>query len=323
MRNEGPFIVEWVSWYRMLGFEVLVVTNDCTDHSVALLQALERQGWLAHRPHRPRRRQHPKHSAYAAMRAHPLVAQVDWVLVCDVDEFLVLHRADRIDAFLNGFSQPPLGVCFHWRVFGTGGQTTWQDGLVHRNFHQAAPRETPANTSFKTLFRRPTAFAAFCDHAPMNYAGPWAVDGQVFVDCNGKRLQRLVPDNRPQKATAPDRVRHGAAQLNHYMLRSKESFALKRGTPSASTGRDRYNAAFLQTYDRNEVRDEGALRFAARFDAVHAEAMALPEVFRLHHKCCGDYVVRLANKQGIRPVDDPRWQHHMAQIAELEGCETP
>lgn len=53
MRNEGPFIVEWVSWYRMLGFEVLVVTNDCTDHSVELLQALQAAGWLHHQGHAP------------------------------------------------------------------------------------------------------------------------------------------------------------------------------------------------------------------------------------------------------------------------------
>ena len=40
MRNEGAFIVEWVSWYRMLGFEVLVGINDCTDHSPELLRRL-------------------------------------------------------------------------------------------------------------------------------------------------------------------------------------------------------------------------------------------------------------------------------------------
>ena len=42
MRNEGPFIVEWVTWYRMLGFsDVVVVTNNCTDRSPELLDALQ------------------------------------------------------------------------------------------------------------------------------------------------------------------------------------------------------------------------------------------------------------------------------------------
>lgn len=317
MRNEGPFIVEWVSWYRMLGFEVLVVTNDCTDHSVALLQALQAAGWLTHQSHAPRPGQHPKRSAYDTMRRHPMIALVDWVLVCDVDEFLVLHRAWDIAEFLAGFDPTPLGVSFHWKVFGTGGHAKWADGLVHRMFHLAAETETPANTSFKSLFRRPTEFAAFSDHAPKRYSGPWEVDGHVFVDCEGKRLARLVPDESPQKATAPDRVRHGAAQMNHYMLRSEESFGLKRGTPSASAGRDRYSDAFYERYNRNEVPDHSALRFQERFDAVHAQAMALPDVALLHHRCCADYVMRLANKSGTRPADDPRWRHHMAEIEDL------
>ena len=49
MRNEGPFIVEWVTWYRMLGFtDIVVVSNDCTDRSPELLDALARAGWLHH-----------------------------------------------------------------------------------------------------------------------------------------------------------------------------------------------------------------------------------------------------------------------------------
>lgn len=47
MRNEGPFILEWVAWYLMLGFDHIVVFyNDCTDHSPALLQALDAAGIL-------------------------------------------------------------------------------------------------------------------------------------------------------------------------------------------------------------------------------------------------------------------------------------
>ena len=59
MRNEGPFIVEWVCWYQMLGFEVLIATNDCTDHSVALLDRLAEEGWLTHITHAPEERSRP------------------------------------------------------------------------------------------------------------------------------------------------------------------------------------------------------------------------------------------------------------------------
>ena len=42
MRNEGAFLLEWVVWYRLIGFsDILVVTNDCTDASPALLGAVQ------------------------------------------------------------------------------------------------------------------------------------------------------------------------------------------------------------------------------------------------------------------------------------------
>jgi hypothetical protein len=96
MRNEGPFIVEWLAWYRMLGFtDVVVVTNDCTDRSPDLLDALQEAGWLFH----IRRNVPPglgiTRRKLAAARKHAAVLQADWVLVCDVDEFLssILDRA--------------------------------------------------------------------------------------------------------------------------------------------------------------------------------------------------------------------------------------
>ena len=79
-RNEGPFIVEWVCWYRMLGFDVMIATNDCTDASPALLEALQSQGWLTHFTHQPGVHQ-PKTSAHRAAHDHPRTAQADWLLI--------------------------------------------------------------------------------------------------------------------------------------------------------------------------------------------------------------------------------------------------
>ena len=312
MKDEGPFIVEWVCWYRMLGFEVLIVTNDCTDHSPALLDALQDAGWLRHAVHSPEAGEPPKRSAHRAIRGHPLVAESDWLLICDVDEFLVLHHADTVADYLAGFDPVPLGIGIHWRCFGTAGVAAWGDGLTHRRFLRAAETGHRVNASFKSLFRRPLAFATFGAHSPRGYSGRWGAQGQVWVDCRGKPLGNFHPNERPQKATAPDRVRHDSAQLNHYALRSTESFSLKRGTPSASALVDRYTPQFFDRYDRNEVQDTSALRFADAFDALHDQAMKLPGVTALHHQCCADYAAHLATKAGLAPVDDPRYRHHLA-----------
>jgi len=310
MRNEGAFLLEWVCWYRMLGFDVLVVTNDCTDHSPDLLRALEAAGWISYREHTPNRRQHPKRSAHGAMRRHPAVKATDWLLICDVDEFLVLHKADTIAEYVAGFTPPPLGFGFHWKCFGFGDNDVWDDVPLHRAFQRAAPRHNRANVCFKSMFRRVGEFRKFSAHSPRGYTGPWEDNRHVWVDGSGKRLWRFQPFESPQKATAPNRVDHGLAQMNHYIMRFRDSFELKRGTPSASAGVDRYDAAFCDRFDRNEVEDKTALRFADAFEAIHTSAMALPDVRRLHHLCCADYVARLAAKQGKMAKDERRHALH-------------
>ncbi len=310
MRNEGAFLLEWVCWYRMLGFDVLVVTNDCTDHSPQLLGTLQDAGWISHAEHVPKEWQQPKRSAHAKIRNHPAVAETDWLLIVDVDEFLVLHEHDNIADYVAHFDPPPLGFGFHWKIFGTDGHDDWHDTLLHRTFHAAAHQNDPANVCFKSMFRRPLDFAKFGAHSPRDYSGPWGVGNHVWVDGRGKRLARFTPDKAPQKATAPDRVRHELAQMNHYILRFRESFELKRGTPSASSGIDRYNQAFWDRFERSEEDDRSALRFADAFDAVHAQAMALPDVQRLHHLCCADYAARLAEARGEAPQDDLRYLLH-------------
>ena len=52
VKNEGPDLLEWLAWHRMIGFDRIVIfSNDCSDGSDGLPDALEGIGWQAH--HRP------------------------------------------------------------------------------------------------------------------------------------------------------------------------------------------------------------------------------------------------------------------------------
>ncbi|MEL7000367.1 MAG: glycosyltransferase family 2 protein, partial [Pseudomonadota bacterium] len=46
MRNEAPYVLEWVAYHRIIGFDHIVVcTNDCDDNTPALLDAIAELGW--------------------------------------------------------------------------------------------------------------------------------------------------------------------------------------------------------------------------------------------------------------------------------------
>lgn len=313
MRNEGAFIVEWVTWYRMLGFRILIAHNDCTDHSPALLAALAAAGWIEAVEHTPGELK-PKNSAYRTARLHPATAAADWLLICDADEFLCLHVGDgTIGGYLDQIGRDHQGVAFHWRCFGTGGQARYADGLVHRDFTRCGPPVHRLNISFKTLFRDPLRFRRYGDHAPDRFDGDWGQGRAHFVDGEGRVIDRFLTADGPVRYTGTDEISHRFAQMNHYVLRTAEDYAVKKGTPSATAGKNRYTDAYFRARDINTHRDLSALAWRDRFDCLHAQAMALPGVRRLHHLCCADHVARLCARAGRNAADDPRWQHHMAE----------
>lgn len=319
VRNEGPFLVEWITWYRQLGFtDIVVVTNDCTDHSPALLDALADRGWCTHL-----RRDVPdqKHICAVKLRhahATELVRSSDWVLVCDVDEFLVIHRGDgRIADLIEAPAEPFLGMSINWRVFGTSGHLTWQDGLVHRQFVSAAAPGDTSSRWVKSIASHPDWFWRLGEHGPKRLvaaraAAPWGATGMRWVNSAGIDVPQWTPHGDYMRRLPADLVTHTAAQMNHYMIRSEESFWLKIGQLSAVAGKDRYTDKFMLTFNRNEVPDTTALRHSVAFDVLYDQAISLPDVRRLHHLCCADYVSRLAEKSGASAQDDPRYHAHLA-----------
>ncbi|MDP2062279.1 MAG: glycosyltransferase family 2 protein [Phaeovulum sp.] len=323
MRNEGAFIVEWVAWYRALGFsDILIVTNGCTDHSPELLDLLAAKGWVTHLRKEAAPGVPPLRAKLRAARRHPLVAAADWILVCDVDEFLVVHKgAGQIADLLPEVDPGYLGMAINWRVFGSSGQQHWQPGLTHRQFTRAAMRSDMSSRWIKSIFRRPELFARFGAHGP-DGADLAAIPGggaEMWVDSSGAPLPRWQPDGPYMRTVPRQHVTWRAAQINHYMVRSLESFELKRGMPSAAAAKDRYTDAYLEAYDRNEVEDLCALRRRWRFDREYAAAMALPGLARLHHLCCADHVAALADKIGFSAEADARYRAALAAAAPASG----
>lgn len=319
VRDEGPFLVEWVAWQRMLGFtDVVVVTNDCADASPALLDVMAAQGWVTHLRCDVPSGQKITATKLAAAKRLPEVSGADWVMVADVDEFLNIHRgAGRLPDLLEGFEEPFLGMSIPWRVFGTMGRARWEDGLQHRMHTRAARADHKLSGWVKSIHGHADWFMRLAEHSPKKLKPQrmrdWGLRGMRWINPEGKELSGWTPEEDSLR-TLPLPLRgFGVAQVNHLMLRNRESFGLKRGMLSPVAGRDRYTDDYFDTADRNEEEDVTILRHAAGFDAVHGAMMAVPEVARLHHRCCADYVARLAAKAGTDPQDDARWRDHMAR----------
>ena len=328
MRNEGAFLLEWVIWYRMLGFSgIVVVTNDCTDRSPDLLDHLAQAGWVAHLRSGLKAGQpgitRAKLAAAGELRT---LRRAGSVLVCDVDEFLVIHcGAGRIADLLAAPGREYLGMSINWRVFGSGDILTYADTPVHQQFQIAIRRKSALNGFVKSLHHHPRWFQRLGEHGPVGLdlakaqretGVAWGQGGLVWVTPAGKVIEGWAPDGPYLRDVPLAGIDHSVAQMNHYMLRSAESFSLKRGTLSPVAGRDRYTDSFWSRADRRDDFDESAARYGDAFADLHREAMALPGVARLHHLCCADHVAAIARSADRQPADDPRHGAFLARAAQ-------
>lgn len=327
MRNEGPFIVEWVTWYRMLGFtDVVVVTNNCTDRSPELLDALQAAGWLHHIRCDVPAGERITQRKLAAAAQHKSVRRADWLLVCDVDEFLVIHKGSgRIQELINMGREGNdfVAMALNWRVFGTNRVQQFADLPVHQQFGMALPLYRALSNQIKILHRQPRWFKSLGEHGPRGwdlarYGRSPDDPAMRLVNAKGETVPGWTPGSPYMRRVSQRYATHEVAQMNHYMLRSAESFSLKAGTLAPVSLNNRYTETYRLRAEAVPEIDSSAFRYAEEFEALHAAAKTIHNVARLHKLCCADHLRLIAEKHGRRVEDDARWHANLAE-AEAAG----
>lgn len=291
MRNEGPFILEWLAWHRAIGFEdVLVLSNACTDGSDTLLDALAARGYLTHLRHDPAEGSFALRSAYRVARKSLQFAKADWVMALDADEFLVVHVGQgRVQDLLAHHQFRPLGIAVHWKCFGDNNHAAWVPGLVRHQFTACALAQDKANMRFKSIFRDPSEFVELSSHTPNVYQGAWGGDN-IWVTSDGRPLRRVdLTGLERVHATAMRRITHDIAQVNHYAIKARECLQERRAKWSSSQRDGRYGDAFIERYNKNDAQDNSALALESRFEQAYAPLINDPEIAALHQRCCNAY----------------------------------
>lgn len=230
MKDEGPFILEWVAHYLALGFDHFIInSNDCSDGTDLILQRLQDLGIVTHIDNPGPWEGGPQRAAYHNAMAHPRYAAVDWVLVCDADEFLDIKVGDgTLDAL---FAAAPKATAFTfiWQLFGHNNVVTFKDRLITAQFTRCAADQQihpMQSRAIKTLFRNNGQYRLMSTHRPKGIL-PRRVKHAYWVDGNGDRLTGFEHQGWAFLGTGQgygDRL----ARMNHYAVRSLESYMMKR-----------------------------------------------------------------------------------------------
>ena len=120
-KNEGPFLLEWVAYHRVIGFDNFILyQNDSDDYTDKILRTLKRMGVVKYFYNAAKRGAHQVRAYRRASRQESF-RQADWVMALDLDEFLVINTGNgHLDDLISGLDGADYAM-INWRRFGNGG----------------------------------------------------------------------------------------------------------------------------------------------------------------------------------------------------------
>ncbi len=287
MKNEGPFILEWVAWQRLMGVDhILVFTNDCDDGTDALLDELDRLDLATHLPNplvisppgSPLRQSPHLTGINYARRLRPW-READYIFLTDVDEFPLLRGGDAdIKALLSRLDWPDV-LTMAETIFGTGDVIAFEDKPITQHFTRSAsmaPGKWRSRRGFKSITRNMPRLG-IRNHRPI--AKPEVAQNLRWLDGSGNDFPQ---DLRPVHQKGADaRGMYDLISLNHYTLRSLESFLVKQDRGDA-VAEDRINETYFRRRNQNFVENTEMLAHGARLEEEIAALKKNPRLADLH-----------------------------------------
>uniref|UniRef100_UPI00235669E2 glycosyltransferase family 2 protein n=1 Tax=Rhodosalinus sediminis TaxID=1940533 RepID=UPI00235669E2 len=224
MKNEAPYIVEWVAYHRAIGVDdFLIYTNDCEDGTDALLARLDALGVVRHRTNDAWQGNSPQQHALDRARAEPVVRDAAWLMHIDVDEFVNVRCGDgTLDAFL-ARGPEATNVAMTWRLFGRSGVARLEDRVV---IEQVTRRASAPSRTRSGASRRCSATSAPAGGCPAT--GPTSARPGSRTACAGSTVRARTSRRRSRRAA-------GAARSAAWATTSCSSTTTRCARPRASS----------------------------------------------------------------------------------------
>lgn len=267
IRNEAPYIGEWLEFHRLAGVDRFYLEDDgSTDDTLEVIRRHDDRGDIVIRPWEPDescccpqpvpfRASHQVVCFNRFIRDHGDTTQ--WVAFIDPDEYLyhrdlsdVVDLRDRLFEEIEATKAPALFV--NWLVFGSNGHATKPPGLTIEAYTRRGFIGEPEPTGrHGKLIARPES---------LEYFGPFGSHNAIFkgagaVNENGTPVIHATnPDPSTQRW-----------RLNHYYHRSAQEARARVNALDNNAVKGFYKTkARMRKHDLNDIEDRDILRFLPR-----------------------------------------------------------
>jgi glycosyltransferase involved in cell wall biosynthesis len=262
-KNEQRAIAEWLAYQFVIGFDrIFVYDNGSTDSTAEIVKAIaEREPAITYVSWPDQPGQRPQPTAYVdALKK----CETDWIAFFDTDEFFVPKTADSVNGFLATMPPEVSAVAINWLIFGSAGRIEAGKGLVIDRFTRCAGPHQHKTRICKS-FVRPKDVGVMHVHTASLING-------IYANALGRKVE--IENN----AKLPDLYFQGA-QLNHYLLKSREEFLIKRARGHSNRTldeKDKFTHMDDDYWKRNDLNEGEDLQIMKWRDAVCAKMAGWP-----------------------------------------------
>jgi FkbM family methyltransferase len=296
MKDEGPFILEWVAWHHAIGIrDIVVFTNDCSDGTDLLLDRLQDMGMVTHLPNPALATGDTNFQPAALNYAHHLrqMREADYFLSIDVDEFVNVRVgngtiADLIAAagFFDVLSMSELN-------HGANQHEHFTPGWIKDQFplHQVErPGSFRSRRGVKSLVRLSGKVERMRNHRPdMVDAG----SPVIWLDGSGRPHPTLPADRSENGHDC--RGTYDLVSLDHFPLRALDSYLVKMFRGDVVVQGKQVSQRYWRTRNLNEADSSTFPRADAAARAFHRDHLeADTALMALHTAACDAHIARIA-----------------------------
>jgi len=260
-KNECPYMLEWVSYYKIIGFDrILVVTNNNSDQTIPLYERIKaKYDWFDFIEHSIDTDDvSPQKQGYGlVLKWFAEKGFTGYAGVFDADEFLCIANGLDVKGYVKKHPDADC-ISLNWRIFGSSGHTTRPNDLVIASYRHCAEETFRQHRTLKSIFKVDGNLKNFNPHFP-RYLDRGK---RVYVQDDGSRFH--IRDKANSRV-----ISYKGAWVNHYLTKYKDEFLLKNNRGEGARNRresgerNKYNEDYFDRMDRNEVTME--------FDAVLVE----------------------------------------------------
>lgn len=257
MRDETDYIVEWIAWHRLLGFEIIIADNGSADGRQTELLIRAEQAGLIRRLDFRAFTLSPQLPAFMAIYDFAEQDNIPFLGFIDADEFFEPLQVERYqdsgrNLIVETFNETGKTLaCYNWICFGSriDGDNDLKIPVMRRFIH-GGPQNWDTNKHVKSFMNIskvreiPNIDLDTCFH-------PHGLDVDGALYCHDGAISDAIFGDIFGIANV---ARWTSARVRHYVIKSRPEYEIKRrrGRPSAIEHQN-HETEYFARHDRNDT----------------------------------------------------------------------